>query len=512
MVEQHYFSTASHIAPRIISMSNSIVDYNAGAASEYEPSTSCCGVGDELMTCYEFITLVDPEPDEPRDGPPGATTTTMRDAQKARERAEYLLTMKNRLHQEQAKLNPEKDVSELDLCVGFWTCQDPENSSLAGHHKEDPPSPVDAPSVVAPTILVGDGSVVSPIALVTDEFDDAEHKQHEHDDPPGANRERGNDAPPDDFDDGVQQWEALTRSRKWVYSRAGGGFSHRYEQQTNSFTRSNNDRRRPQPESLRHHYFRNRGASCPSDEEREDSEESTRMLSPEEAEPWVDIEDTTTSGDVGNDFRYRAQRKSNRYNSIYHQNDTMASRSRLARHEAAYHHPHNERSYHRGEYFTEEEPRRSSPRSDKHKKQSHTPSNNKRSSKPTVYNHNPVVAARGAREAIERRHDVSPSQRRHHRKKQPPARDSDTVQACAGGPATADCESSDLDTDRSSMSNKVMVVVVVRTVCSSIQSLWFLSCLPHVLFCVHSTQLTKTMTSIIPCPFCYSVGHNWTEQ
>ena len=519
---------------------NSIVETVLSASEE--PSTSCCGVGDEMVTCCEFIMLADPE----------ATPALKEKVFQEKERAEDLQIMKHRLeHKPQQR--ERQEFSELDMCVGFCSCEDPEKLTME-QSKADPPTPVDAPSV-AGTLLIGDGSVVSPILV--DEFDDGIH-----DDPPGTNRERGGDAPPDTTIDKEVDIDAE------CYHQQGGPFGAAHPRSMTTLTgRSTTNQRHASTTHRRryHHYYneperhRRRHVSSsrhrrhsssssvpsptPSDHSQQrsladsytlsDDPDDCELLSPEEAEPLVDIDDTSDSREP--QHRNRSYYRS----SIDNQNQIVAERTRVARVEAGAGGPEYQRNnsdnhnskergvssklLERGALGYEREQERyhqkiGSTGNAKPKYQSHSNTSKERrhnnrddqvrkhnqGTPPTsVYNHNPVVAAQSARVYIESRHDLSPKRSHNRNTKSKTKRDSDTVQACAGGPPTEkgskgsrneESSISDVDTDRSSMTNKVMIVVVVS-------------------FCEFQSFREGNFSHLRASPLsrCFSGGPKWTR-
>ena len=91
------------------------------------------------MTCYEFMVLADPEQNLAiKHG-----STPVMDEKK---RAQDLQIMKHRL--EHKPQQEDQEATELDMCVGFCTCQDPAKIPVE-YNKADPPTPIDAPSVAA---------------------------------------------------------------------------------------------------------------------------------------------------------------------------------------------------------------------------------------------------------------------------------------------------------------------------------------------------------------------------
>ena len=436
---------------------NSIIE--TVKSSGGEPSANLCGVADEMMTCYEFIVLADPEQNLAKE----QESTRAMDEKK---RAQDLLTMKHRLGHK-----PQQDkqvVTELDMCVEFCTCQDPAQS-LGEFSKSDPPTP-DAPSVAA-TALSGDGSIVSPILI--DKFEDANN-----DDPPGTNRERGGDAP------------SIPGYRSKASHQGTSSHRLRYHDNYNEPERhrrrhsSSNNRRRSSTSSSN-----SQQRSLVDSHTQSDDEDLT--LSPEEAEPLVDIDDTSDSRDP----RSRHRSHYNYSSSMYNQNLLVAERTRVARAEAEVGRPDRSKEYgisskirersaydedsnherrNRKSRSSSRENKTTRPQyrshSDFHEERRHNSLDHGLKHTPTtsIYNHNPVVAAHSARKYIESRHDKSPQRSGTKKTKSKPTRDSDTVQACAGGPHSKkgsrneDSSNSDVDTDRSSMTNKVMIVVVVR--------------------------------------------------
>jgi len=390
------------------------------------PSTSCCGVVEEMTMCYEFITLVDPEDEAAAVAALSESGSPAKSISIEQANTEYLRTIKNRIqvqqqqerqirqqlqHQQQHNKKTTNDqktgdtslsTSELDVCMGFWTCQDPGDLSEDDDANRPDPPPVDAPSVGSskPGEI---GSVNSPIAIdvvIVDKDGDEEG------DPPGSTT-------------ATTPKKRLNMTSKSSPLGTGGRGGEPPEMKRDVWLAHSSSRRG------RRSYERRDATRM-----EEEDDESLAALSPEEDEPLVVLEDSGSS----RDHHLRQRREKARTASPHHQNH--------------YHHRYN-----------------SPVLTNRYKPYKPSPPNRRE------YRHYDNIAAGASSRHRHRyhrskdrssRHQMSQQQEQQdlydhqHQQHYYPPDDSDTVQACV------DDGHGDSDSVRTSMTNKVMIVVVRR--------------------------------------------------
>ena len=409
---------------------NSVVqEPNAPTPKSSSPSTSCCGVVEEMAMCYEFITLVDPETEAAAAAALKESSSPVKSISIQQANTDYLRTIKNRiqlqqqqqqqvrqtrqqLQQQQHNKTTAKEqktgdtsgsTSELDVCMGFWTCQDPGDLSEDDDASRPDPPPVDAPSVGS-SKLGGVGSVNSPIAIDDDIVD-----KDEEGDPPGSTTAT------------TPRKRLNTTSKSSPYGTGGRG-GEPPEMKRDVWLAHSASRRG------RRSYERRDARRM-----EEEDDESLAVLSPEEDEPLVVLEDSGSSREYH--LRQRQRREKTRTASPHHHDH--------------YHHRYN-----------------SPVLTNRYKPYKPTPPN--RESR--HYDNTSAGASSRHRHRYHRskdrssRHQLSQQQEQqrlhHHPQHQQqgyyPQADSDTVQACVDGGL------GDSDSVRTSMTNKVMIVVVRR--------------------------------------------------